>query len=209
MGDPSMRGPASGRVPYVVEPRKPLAKPNNPEENGAEVKPGHGAPGWLEALGLPSELLDEVKRRLPVVKPPEKKKERAFADLRDRLNKEKQYLERLASHAEKKRQEAEEGHAEVCPLNNMRLILWSWKWNRLGSKPCFPHRCLRRRMSRQLLTPQQSDAESAGNEEGAISDFDLAFGDDRGFHQEAESGASSTKNGSLLLLRTHVTLKVW
>ena len=57
---------------------------------------------------MPSELLEEVQRRLPPVKQPEKKKERALADLRDKLDKEKKHLEILASHAKKKRQEAEE-----------------------------------------------------------------------------------------------------
>ena len=42
----------------------------------------------LEALGLPSELLEEVRRRLPPVKLPEKKKERALAEIRDKLDKE-------------------------------------------------------------------------------------------------------------------------
>ena len=57
---------------------------------------------------MPSEILEEVKKRLPFVKPPEKRKERALVDIRDRLDKDKKHLERLASHAEKKRQEAEE-----------------------------------------------------------------------------------------------------
>ena len=107
VGDPSMRRPVFGRAPYVVEPSKPRVKPNNLEETAQKLNQDMVRP-VLEALGLPSELLEEVKRRLPPVKPPEKKKECALADLRDKLDKEKKHLERLASHAEKKRQEAEE-----------------------------------------------------------------------------------------------------
>ena len=52
--------------------------------------------------GLPGELLEEVRRRIPVPKPPEKKKERALADLRDKLDKERKHLERLEARAQKK-----------------------------------------------------------------------------------------------------------
>ena len=39
---------------------------------------------------------------------PEKKKERALANVRDKPDKERKYLERLATHAQKKREEAED-----------------------------------------------------------------------------------------------------
>ena len=81
-----------------MAPRKPRVKPNNVEETALKVNQDMVLP-VLEALGLPSELLEEIKRRLPPVKLAEKKKERALADLRDKLDKEKKHLERLASHA--------------------------------------------------------------------------------------------------------------
>ena len=62
----------------------------------------------LQTLCLFVELLEEVRRRIPVPKPPEKKKERALADLRDKLDKERKQKERLDAHARKKRQEADE-----------------------------------------------------------------------------------------------------
>ena len=73
-----------GRAPYVVEPRRPRAKTNNIEATTQMVNQDTVLP-VLEALGLPSELWEEVKKRLPPVKLPEKKKERALADLRDKL----------------------------------------------------------------------------------------------------------------------------
>ena len=54
---PSMRGPVFGRAPYAVEPRKPRVKPNNVEETAMKVNQDMVLP-VLEALGLPSELLE-------------------------------------------------------------------------------------------------------------------------------------------------------
>ena len=102
-----------GRAPYVVEPRKPRVKPNNIEETALKVNQDMVLP-VLEAMRLPSELLEEVRRRLPLVKLPEKKKERALADFRDKLDKDKKHLEILASHAEKKATRGRRGYAETC-----------------------------------------------------------------------------------------------
>ena len=96
-----------------------------------------------------------------------------------KLDKEKKHLERLASHAEKKRQEAEEAlqkHAvKQLEVDALELEVEQARIKAVVPTPVPspPH-----------VTPvpslQQSDAESTVNEEGAISDFDLAFGDDRG-----------------------------
>ena len=175
MGDPSMRGPVFGRAPHVVEPRKPRVKPNNVEDTTQKVNQDMVIP-VLEALGLPSELLEEVKKRLPLVKPPEKKKERALADLRDKLDKEKKHLERLASHAEKKRQEAEEAMQKHA-IKQHEVDALELEVEQARIKAMVPTRCLHRRMSRRCLRLSNL---MLVNEEGAFSDFDLAFGDDRG-----------------------------
>ena len=56
-------------------------------------------------------------------------------------------------------------------------------------------------------TPQPSDAGSAVNGEGAISDFDLPFGDDR-VPSRSRKWIILHSNGFLLLLRTHVILNM-
>ena len=178
---PTMRGPMFGRAPYVVEPRKPRAKTNNTEAT-TQVNQDMVIQ-CCSLLGLPNELLEEIKKRLPPDKLPEKKKERALADLRDKLDKEKKHLERLANHAEKKKQEAEEAmqkHAvkqhEVDPLEleveqaRIKTVVPTPVPSPLHVTP--------------VPSPQQSDAASTVHEEGAISDFDLAFGDDRGSNKK-------------------------
>ena len=72
-----------------------------------------------------------------------------------------------------------------CMLsNNTRLMLWSWRLNRLVSKLWFPHRCHAPPHVTPVPSPQQSDAASTVHQEGTISDFDLAFGDDRGSNKK-------------------------
>ena len=178
MGNPSMRGPVFGRAPFVVEPRKPRVKPNNVEDTTQQVNQDMVLP-VLEALGLPSELLEEVKRRLPPVKQTEKKKERALADLRDKLDKEKKHLERSASHAEKKRQEAEEAMQKHA-VKQHEVDAFELEVEQARIKAMVPTPVPSPEHVTPVLSPQQFDAESAVNEDGAISDFDLAFGDDRG-----------------------------
>ena len=179
MGNPSMRGPVFGRAPYIVEPRKPRVKPNNVEDTTQQVNQDMVLP-VLEALGLSSELLEEVKRRLPPVKQPEKRKERALADLRDKLDKEKKHVEKLASHAEKKRQEAEEAMQKHA-VTQHEVDALELEVEQARIKPCMiPTPVPSPEHVTPVPSPQQSDAESAVNEDGAISDFDLAFGDDRG-----------------------------
>ena len=194
-GDPSVREPVFGRAPCVTAPRKPVkanprAKQNNPEETAQRLNPDMVLP-VLEALGLPGELLEEVRRRIPVPKPPEKKKERALADLRDKLEKEKKHLERLASHAEKKRQEAEEAmHKHAVKQHEVDALELEVEQARVTAMVPTPvptpvH-------VSPVPSPQQSDAESAGCEDAAISDLDLAFENDRGSNKKPQSGASST-----------------
>ena len=77
-----------GRKPTPQSVGKPRAKTNNDEATTQMVNQDTVLP-VLEALGLLCELLEEIKKRLPPVKLPEKKKERALADLRDKLDKEK------------------------------------------------------------------------------------------------------------------------
>ena len=104
----------------------------------------------LEALGLPCELLEEIKKRLPPVKLLEKKKERALADLRDKLDKEKKHLERLASHAEKKRQEAEEAMQKHA-VKQHEVDALELEVEQARIKAVVPLRCHYRCMSRQCL----------------------------------------------------------
>ena len=77
-----------------MEPRKPRVKRNNLEETAQKLNQDMVLP-VLEALGVPSELLEEVKRRLSLVKPPEKKKERALADLRDKSDEGKETFRKI------------------------------------------------------------------------------------------------------------------
>ena len=164
MGDLSMRGPVFGRAPYVVEPRKPRVKPNNVEDTAQKVNQDMVLP-VLEALGLPSELLDEVKKRLRPVKPPVKKKERALADLRDKLDKEKKHLERLASHAEKKRQEAEEAMQKQA-VKQHEVDAFELEVEQARIKAMVPTPVPTPAHVTPVPTPQLSDAESAVNEKG-------------------------------------------
>ena len=103
----------------------------------------------LGALWFPSELLEEVRRRLPVTKP-----------LRERGESQ--------SHG---------SHTGATPVPTPAHVS-------------------------PVPTPQRSDAEGAGNEEGAIGDFDL------GVPTRSRKWSILHNNGSLLLFRTHVTLKV-
>ena len=85
---PQCEGQCLGVLRVLWSQKSLVPKPNNVEATTQMVNPDTVLP-VLEALGLPSELLEEVKKRLPLVKLPEKKKERALADLRDKLDKEK------------------------------------------------------------------------------------------------------------------------
>ena len=137
----------------------------------------------LQALGLPNELLEEVKKRLPLVKLHQKKKERALADLRGKLDKEKKQVERLASHAEKKRQEAEEAMQKHA-VKQHEVDALELEVERARIKAVVPTTVPSPLHVTPVSSPQQSDAASTVNEEGAISDFDLAFGDDRGSNKK-------------------------
>ena len=177
MGDPTMRRPLFGRAPYVVEPRKPRPKTNNIEAT-TQVNQDMLIP-VLQSLGLPNELLEEIKKRLPLVKLPEKKKERALADLRDKLDKEKKHLEKLANHAEKKKQEAEEAIQKLA-VKQHEVAALELEVEEARIKVVVPTPVPSPLHATPVPSPQQSDAASTVHDEGAISDFDLAFGDDRG-----------------------------
>ena len=128
---------------------------------------------------MPNELLEEIEKRLPPVKLPEKKKERALADLRDKLDKEKKHLERLASHAEKMRQEAEEAMQKHA-VKQHEVDALELEVEQARIKALVPSPVPSPLHVTPVPSPEQSDAASTVNEEGTISDFDLAFGDDRG-----------------------------
>ena len=190
MGDPTMRGPLFGRAPYVVEPRKPRPKTNNIEAT-TQVNQDVLIP-VLQSLGLPNELLEEIKKRLPPVKLPEKKKERALADLRDKLDKEKKHLERLANHAEKKKQEAEEAMQKLA-VKQHEVAALELEVEEARIKAVVPTPVPSPLHATPVPSPQQSDAASTVHDEGAISDFDLAFGDDRGSIKKPKVDHPSSK----------------
>ena len=62
-----------GRAPHVTAQVPPRAKQNSPEETAQRLSPDMVLL-VLEALGLPGELLEEVRRRIPVAKPHRKRR---------------------------------------------------------------------------------------------------------------------------------------
>ena len=95
------------------------------------------------------------------------KKERALAEIRDKLDKEKKHLERLASHAEKKRQEAEEAMQKHA-VKQHELDALELEVEQARIKAMVPTPVPSPEHVTPVPTPQPSDAGSAVNEEGAI-----------------------------------------
>ena len=172
--NPTVHGPNVGRAPYFTSPKKPVKVHPRAKQNADDATQGQpldpdAVLAVLQTLSLPGELLEEVRRRIPVPKPPEKKKERALADLRDKLNKERKHLERLDAHARKKRQEADEAMERYnVKLDEVTAI-------ELEAAPTsFPSPNQTGVIIEELPHPVDGDVEEF------ISDIDLAFGDDRG-----------------------------
>ena len=103
-----------------------------------------------------------------------------MADLRDKLDKEKKHLERLANIAEKKKQEAEEAMQKHA-VKQHEVDALELEVEQARIKAVVPPSPLH---VTPVPSPQQPDAASTVHEEGAISDFDLAFGDDRGSNKK-------------------------
>ena len=100
-----------GRAPYFTTPRKPVKVPPRVKQSS----PGDAAQGQNVNPGVVLSVLGHwgcqeicLRRSEGGPKVPEKKKERALANVSEKPDKERKYLERLATHAQKKRDEAED-----------------------------------------------------------------------------------------------------